>query len=121
MQPIKRNWEDPEARVLWQRARFTPVMPLGEDNRLLTGSKEHIARTRTVAQEGMVLLKNDGTLPLKKGQRIAVFGAAQTDYMRGGTGAGIVRCAFEKTLLDGLTEKEAEGKLELYTPLSQFY
>ncbi len=121
MQLMKRNWEDPEAIVRWRRARFTPVMPLGEGNRLVTGSEAHILRTKTVAEEGMVLLKNDGTLPLKKGQKIAVFGAAQADYMRGGTGAGIVRCAFEKTLLDGLQEMDAQGQINLFQPLSQFY
>ena len=45
-----------------------------------------IAR-RTVA-EGMVLVENNGVLPLKKGSRVAVFGRIQTHYYKSGTGSG---------------------------------
>ncbi|MCH5188891.1 MAG: glycoside hydrolase family 3 C-terminal domain-containing protein, partial [Oscillospiraceae bacterium] len=42
-----------------------------------------------VAEEGMVLLKNDNqALPLKKGDTIAVFGINQVDYIHGGGGSG---------------------------------
>ena len=41
----------------WQRSFFQPVLPLGEDGRRVTGSKEHIALSRMAAGEGMVLLK----------------------------------------------------------------
>ena len=52
----------------WQRSFFQPVLPLGEDGRKVTGSKEHIALSRMAAGEGMVLLKNEkNTLPLQKG------------------------------------------------------
>ena len=30
----------------WQRSFFQPVLPLGEDGRRVTGSKEHIALSR---------------------------------------------------------------------------
>ena len=43
----------------WQRSFFQPVLPLGEDGRRVTGSKEHIALSRMAAGEGMVLLKNE--------------------------------------------------------------
>src|SRR5690349_14087899 len=49
-------------------------------------SPEHRALAHAIANESMVLLKNDGTLPLKKGARkIAVIGplAAQTRYLLG--------------------------------------
>ena len=45
----------------WQRSFFQPVLPLGEDGRRVTGSKEHIALSRMAAGEGMVLLKNEKT------------------------------------------------------------
>ena len=37
----------------WQRSFFQPVLPLGEDGRRVTGSKEHIALSRMAAGEGM--------------------------------------------------------------------
>ena len=50
----------------WQRSFFQPVLPLGEDGRRVTGSKEHIALSRMAAGEGMVLLKNEkNTLPIR--------------------------------------------------------
>jgi beta-glucosidase len=45
----------------------------------------HHALARRVAVEGMVLLKNDGILPLRNPQRIAVIGRAAKDpYFQGG-------------------------------------
>ena len=35
----------------WQRSFFQPVLPLGEDGRRVTGSKEHIALSRMAAGE----------------------------------------------------------------------
>ena len=56
--------------VKWQRSFFQPVLPLGEDGRRVTGSKEHIALSRMAAGEGMVLLKNEkNTLPIRKGTK----------------------------------------------------
>lgn len=45
----------------WQRSFFQPVLPLGEDGRRVTGSKEHIVLSRMAAGEGMVLLKTRKT------------------------------------------------------------
>lgn len=42
------------------------------------------------AEEGMVLLENDGTLPLKAGERIALFGRGATHTVKGGSGSGEV-------------------------------
>jgi beta-glucosidase len=47
--------------------------------------RAHHQLAREIAAEGMVLLKNDGILPLKNVDRIAVIGqAAQTPYYQGG-------------------------------------
>ena len=37
-----------------------------------------------------MLLKNDGVLPLKKNDTVAVFGVHQIEYIKGGTGSGNV-------------------------------
>lgn len=56
------------------------------------------------AAEGVVLLRNDEqVLPLKAGEKIAVFGRCQLEYYRSGTGSGgAVTVAYSTNLLDGL-------------------
>ena len=41
-----------------------------------------------LADEGFVLLKNDGTLPLEKGAKISVVGKSSTSLAKGGGGSG---------------------------------
>ena len=73
----------------WQRSFFQPVLPLGEDGRRVTGSKEHIALSRMAAGEGMVLLKNEkNALPIRRGTKVALFGKGTVDYVKGGGGSG---------------------------------
>jgi beta-glucosidase len=43
---------------------------------------------REVASEGMVLLENDGTLPLAYGAKVALFGVGQIGFLHGGSGSG---------------------------------
>ena len=42
------------------------------------------------AEEGMVLLRNDGTLPLPEGSNIALYGNGAVCTVKGGTGSGNV-------------------------------
>lgn len=50
--------------------------------------QKRIALGREVASEGMVLLENDGTLPLSAGERVALFGVGQIGFLHGGSGSG---------------------------------
>ena len=106
----------------WQRIRFMPVLPLGEDGRRVTGGAAHIALSRQAAADGMVLLKNEGgLLPFAPGSRIAVFGKAQADYVKGGGGSGDTTVAYVRSLAQGLRIKQEEGKIALFEPLTDFY
>ncbi len=104
------------------RFNHQPCMPLGEDGRRVTDSKEHIALTRKAAGEGMILLKNiNNALPLSEGEKIALFGKASIEYVKGGGGSGDVYCRYVKNIYEGFCEKEKDGKVEIYKPLSDFY
>ncbi|MBR3366628.1 MAG: glycoside hydrolase family 3 C-terminal domain-containing protein [Lachnospiraceae bacterium] len=59
------------------------------------------ALARRAAAEGMVLLENDGILPLTPG-RIALFGAGARMTVKGGTGSGVVRERYSVTIEQGL-------------------
>ena len=89
----------------WVRAKYLPGTPLGKDGRRATASKEHIELSKNAAKEGMVLLKNEGSaLPLKKGSRIALFGKATFDYVKGGGGSGDVTVPYIRNLYEGFRE-----------------
>jgi len=62
---------------------------------------EHRELARQIAAEGIVLLANDGTLPLKAG-RIALFGAGAAFTIKGGTGSGEVNGRYTVSIWDGL-------------------
>jgi len=75
--------------------------------------KAHAAITRQSAAEGIVLLKNNGCLPLntaqstsgedgKKGFTVALFGENSYDFLSGGTGSGCVHPPYVVDMLEGL-------------------
>jgi len=59
------------------------------------------------ACEAMVLLKNDGTLPLKT-NKVALFGAGASMTIKGGTGSGEVNERHSVTILEGMTDRGFE-------------
>ena len=106
----------------WRRLRYTPSLPLGRDGRLVTASKEHLELSRSVASEGMVLLKNENhVLPLAKGTKVALFGKATVDYVKGGGGSGDVTVPYLRNLRQGLSIKQKEEKVEILESLADFY
>lgn len=104
----------------WARAMYQPNLPMGEDGRRLTGSREHIELSKNAAKEGMVLLKNErGLLPLAKGTRLAVFGKAAFDYVKGGGGSGDVTVAYIRNLYEGLQMQREH--ISVFEPLCDYY
>ena len=86
----------------WSRARFQPGLPLGKDGRRVTAGKEHIEISKNAAKEGMVLLKNENqVLPLAEGTKIALFGKATFDYVKGGGGSGDVTVPYMRNIYEG--------------------
>ncbi|MFQ6806013.1 MAG: glycoside hydrolase family 3 protein [Lachnospiraceae bacterium] len=104
----------------WGRAWYQPCLPLGGDGTRVTGGQEHIQLSRQATREGMVLLKNQGrALPLEKGAKLALFGKATMDYVKGGGGSGDVTVAYTRNLYEGLKTKEPQ--VQILEPLADFY
>ena len=77
------------------KAAFTDrVTPLEEANKEIS---------YRAALEGIVLLENDGTLPLVPG-KIALYGAGAGMTIKGGTGSGEVNERHAVTILEGLEQ-----------------
>ena len=63
---------------------------------------EHATIAREAAEEGIVLLKNEGVLPLEPGSRVALFGAGASHTVKGGTGSGDVNERHSTTIEEGM-------------------
>lgn len=103
----------------WARYNFNITTALGENGKRVTGSKEHIELSRKVAHEGMVLLENNGILPLKKKIKVALFGIGSIDYVKGGTGSGMVYSEYVRNIYEGFMLKSPN--VSVYEPVTKFY
>lgn len=74
---------------------------------------------REVAAQGAVLLKNDGTLPLKDGSRVSLFGRCSSNWFYVGYGSGgDVNNPYEVSLTEGIRNCD---KLCLNEKLAKVY
>lgn len=107
----------------WQRALYQPNLPLGEagiPGGRVTACEEHRKLSKEAAKEGMVLLKNEsGLLPLANGAKIAMFGKACIDYVKGGGGSGDVTVEYTVNLYEGM--KNLSDRVSVYEELADFY
>lgn len=97
--------------ILRVRFAITPV-PKDVANTKVTSQPETQAIAYKVASKSIVLLKNDGLLPLKNVKTVAVIGDNATRTMGlGGVGAG-VKTLYEVTPLEGL-QNALKGKAKI--------
>ncbi|QIV79202.1 beta-glucosidase family protein [Fervidobacterium pennivorans] len=78
---------------------------------------EHAKVSYEAGCEGVVLLKNENTLPLSPDTKIALFGTGQIETIRGGTGSGETHPRYTINFLDGAIEKGLNVDMEL----AEFY
>ena len=64
----------------------------------------HAQLVREAAPEGMVLLENNGVLPLQGVKTVALYGTGSYDFIAGGTGSGNVNKPYIRNVAEGLTE-----------------
>lgn len=75
---------------------------------------EYIKTARSAVAEGIVLLENNGALPLRKEENLAVFGRVQSYYYKSGTGSGgMVNVDRVYSIPDGLSESGIKLNEEL--------
>lgn len=101
------------------RLRFA-IEPVPEDvaNTIMTSQPETQKVAYDIAQKSIVLLKNEGTLPIAKDvKKIAVIGQnAVLTTASGGIGAG-VKTLYEISPLEGIQKRAAEAGVEVsYAP-----
>ncbi len=64
--------------------------------------KDHEAIVRSIAPECMVLLRNNGTLPMRSISKVALYGSGARHTIKGGTGSGDVNVRHFVTVEEGL-------------------
>lgn len=79
--------------------------------------KKHAEITHHVACDGMVLLQNNGVLPLSAGKSVAVFGNGAYDILVGGSGSGNVNRKYKVSLTEGLSN----GKYKVESNMADKY
>lgn len=77
---------------------------------------------RQAGADGIVLLKNDGTLPLENGAKIAVFGRCQLDWFYVGYGSGgNVNAPYKVNFDDAIMRAQNDGYVSVNGEMRDFY
>ncbi len=75
------------------------------DKKVSLREKNHNELARELATEGIVLLKNEGILPLEENTRIALLGKGASKTVKGGIGSGDVNNRRNVSIFEGLRDK----------------
>lgn len=83
--------------------------------------KAHSEITRRTANEGIVLLKNNGVLPLASDiNTIALFGVSSYEFLSGGVGSGCVHPPYVVDMVAGLTNAGLQTTPELTSTYKKY-
>ncbi len=90
------------------------------EKRILDWNKYCETSAKAVS-EGLVMLKNDGALPLKKEDEVAVFGRIQFHYYKSGTGSGgMVNVSHVVSIPEGLRDAGVKLNEALYSAYDEW-
>ena len=123
LEEMVQNGTVPEATIDDKVRRILRVM---DATHMLSGDRprgayhtpEHIGIAKDIAREAIVLLKNDGLLPLRRGEvrTLAVIGANADREHAGGGGSSQVKAFYEVTALEGLRALLGDAVEVTYAP-----
>ena len=82
--------------------------------------KAHAELVRKATPEGLVLLENNGVLPLKDVRTVALYGTGSYDFIAGGTGSGNVNKPYIRNVAEGLTVNGLEVNKNIQTWYEQY-
>ena len=80
----------------------------------------HAKLVREAAPEGMILLENNGVLPLKDVKKVALYGTGSYDFIAGGTGSGNVNKPYIRNVAEGLADNGFEVNQEIQKWYEQY-
>ncbi len=92
--------------------------PGDSENKGVLSTKAHQGIARRVAEESIVLLKNQDLLPLNPAnlKTIAVIGVNAVTKFAGGGGAANIKAPYEITALEGISNRAGGGVKIIYAP-----
>jgi beta-glucosidase len=85
--------------------------------------KAHADVARKAAGESIVLLRNEGALPLKGTEKVALYGVSSIDFVAGGTGSGDVNKAYVVNMVQGMENAGFtldKGLVDFYTAFQAY-
>ena len=82
--------------------------------------KAHAKLVREATSEGLVLLENNGVLPLKDVKKVALYGTGSYDFTAGGTGSGNVNKAYVRNVAEGFKANGLEVDADIQTWYEQY-
>ena len=82
--------------------------------------KAHAALVRKATPEGLILLENNGVLPLQGVKNVALYGTGSYEFIAGGTGSGNVNKAYVLNVAEGLRQNGLVPDADIETWYNQF-